>query len=335
MHLYAALNDRLLVVRAHRQRGDDSLDGVRSSVHLAGHSLESVATSPEAPDRAFVGTVDSGLQRSTDAGDTLEPVGEFEDRVTAVTVSPHDPDVIWAGTEPSAVYRSTDGGDTWVERPGLAELPSSDRWSFPPRPHTHHVRWLAVDPHDPERLYVAIEAGAFVHTTDGGETWIDHPEGARRDNHTVRTHPKAPGRVYSAAGDGYAESTDGGESWQHPQDGLEHRYVWGLAVDPGDPDTVVASAASGARTAHTPSRAESYVYRKRGDSWELAMDGLPEPNGTARAVLAAGAADSEVFALTNRGLFRTTDAAASWHRVGIEWPDDYWEQVGRGLAVVG
>jgi hypothetical protein len=141
--------------------------------------------------------------------------------------------------------------------------------------------------------------------------------------------------VYSAAGDGYAESTDGGESWQHPQDGLEHRYVWGLAVDPGDPDTVVASAASGARTAHTPSRAESYVYRKRGDSWELAMDGLPEPNGTARAVLAAGAADSEVFALTNRGLFRTTDAAASWHRVGIEWPDDYREQVGRGLAVVG
>jgi len=120
----------------------------------------------------------------------------------------------------------------------------------------------------------------------------------------------------------------------HLQDGLSHRYVWGLAVDPADPDTVVVSAASGARTAHTPSRAESYVYRKRGDTWERAMTGLPGPDGTTRAGLAPGIVGGELFALVNHGLFRTADAGDSWSCVGIEWPASYREQAGRGVAVV-
>jgi len=333
MDCYAALDDRLLVIRD-AERDAVAPSAPESTERLVGRDLECIAASTALPDRVFVGTVESGLQRSTDGGDTWEPVGGFEDRVTAVTVSPHDPETVWAGTEPSAVYRSTDGGDTWEHRTGVTDLPSSSRWSFPPRPHTHHVRWLAVDPHDSGRVYVAIEAGAFVRTIDGGETWEDHPEGARRDNHTLATHPDAPDRVYTAAGDGYAESNDAGVTWRQPQDGLDHRYVWGLAVDPGDPDTVVVSAASGARTAHTPRRAEAYVYRKHGDAWERAMNGLPDPAGTVRAVLESGPDAGEFLALTNRGLFHSGDGGRSWRSIGVPWKDRYREQAGRGLVVV-
>lgn len=335
MHCYAALDDRVLVVTGEREQNRGGVSAVDCEQRLVGTTLECVAASPAAPDQVFVGTVESGLLRSTDGGHSWETVGTFDDRVTAVTVSPHDPDVIWTGTEPSAVYRSTDGGNTWEQRPGLTALPSAERWSFPPRPHTHHVRWIAVDPGEPDCLYVAIEAGAFVRSTDAGATWEDHPAGARRDNHTLATHPDAPGRVYTAAGDGYAESTDRGSTWQEHQDGLDHRYVWGLAVDPGDPDTVVASAASGARAAHTPERAAAYVYRKADDSWEPAMDGLPDPTGTVRAVLAGGTTAGEFFALNNRGLYRSVDAGASWDDVAVPWQDVYREQAGRGLAVVG
>ncbi|MES3162279.1 MAG: hypothetical protein PPP55_12040 [Halorubrum sp.] len=327
MDAYVALDDRLLVVT-------DVRAAPTASERLVGHDFECLDASSARPDRVFAGTVESGLQRSTDGGETWESVGEFEDRVTAVTVSPHDPDTVWAGTEPSAVYRSTDGGETFEEREGLTNLPSADRWSFPPRPDTHHVRWLSVDPQDPETLYVAIEAGAFVRTTDGGETWEPHPEDARLDNHTLATHPGAPGRIYTAAGDGYAESEDGGATWFHPQEGLEHRYVWGLAVDVQDPDQVVVSAAHGARSAHTPETAEAYVYRRTEGPWEPAMDGLPDPDGQVRAVLAQGVEGDEFLAVTNRGLFRTEDGALSWEPVGIEWPVEYDEQVGRGLAVV-
>ncbi|MFU1779985.1 WD40/YVTN/BNR-like repeat-containing protein [Haloarcula japonica] len=320
---YAALGDRVLVGDSH-SGWDDC---------LLGHDIKCVAAGAAEPERAFAGTADAGLQRTTDGGATWEAVLDAGDRVTSVTVSPHDADVVWAGTEPSAVYRSTDGGATWTERPGLTGLGSSSRWSFPPRPDTHHVRWIALAPDDPKQVYAAIEAGAFVRSPDGGETWIDHPDGARRDNHTLATHPDAPDRVYTAAGDGFALSTDHGETWTHPQDGLAHRYVWGLAVHPDDPDRIVVSAASGPRSAHSTS-GESYVYRWDGARWTQSMDGLPGPAGLARPVLAADP-DDGFLALTNYGLFQSKHGE-TWTRRDPgdgDWPAEY-DQVPSGLAVV-
>jgi len=255
--------------------------------------------------------------------------------VTAVAASPHDPDVVWAGTEPSAVYRSADGGETWAERPGLTDLPSSERWSFPPRPHTHHVRWIEPDPHERGRLYVGIEAGAFLRTDDGGATWRDRPPGARRDNHTLETHPDAPGVVYTAAGDGFAVSRDGGDTWAYPQEGLDRRYCWSVAADPGDPDRLVLSAAAGPRSAHTASSAESYVYRRAGDEpWErVESDALPTGPGALRAVLAAGGAAGAVYAVTDRGLARSADGGVTWTALA-DWPERVHGQAPRGLAVV-
>src|SRR5207248_1004427 len=111
-------------------------------------------------------------------------------------------------------------------------------WSFPPRPYTHHVRAIAGDPHAPGRLYVAIEAGALVRSDDGGATWHDRVMGGPIDSHTLATHPAAPGRVYSAAGDGfgqpgsgYLESPDGGGTWRPNGAGMAVHYCWGLALD--------------------------------------------------------------------------------------------------------
>ena len=313
---FLALSDRLLV-------GDGEW-----TERLAGHKLYCVAASERAPDRAFVGTVDAGLQRTTDGGETWRCVLDEGDRVTSVTVSPHDPDVVWAGTEPSAVYRSADGGESWTVCDGLTELDSASRWSYPPRPDTHHVRWIAVAPDDPDQLYVAIEAGAFLRSADGGETWIDHPSGARWDTHTLAVHPDAPDRVYAAAGDGYALSTDRGETWNYPQDGLDRRYVWSVAVHPDDPDTVVVSAAAGSHAAHSTT-GESAIYRTTGDEWTTAMDGIPGPDGLARAELRRD--DDGFLALTNRGLFRSADGTA-WRLVGT-W-DAASDQIPNGLAVV-
>ena len=332
---YAAMEDALLVVE-----GTD--EDWHATEHLAGRDLQCVAASPDVPERVFAGTFAAGLQRSTDGGESWERVGpdDMPERVTAIAVSPHDPEEVWAGTEPSRVYRSTDGGDTWIERPGLNDLPSADEWYFPPRPDTHHVRWIEPDPNDADRLYVGIEAGALVVSDDAGETWQERPPGSRRDNHAMATHPDAPGRVYAAAGDGYAESTDGGASWDHPQDGLGHRYCWSVRPDPVDPDLVMLSAASGPGSAHsTPG--ESYVYRRSRDgAWTpigngLPMgDGLPTGAGVLRPVLAT-AGPRTFYALHNRGLYRSPNAGASWTRLDVEWPDRFETQAPAGLTVVG
>ena len=325
---YAALRNGLLTV-------DPDADETTATA-LDGHTLECVAVHPDDPDRVFVGTFGSGLHRSTDGGRTFERVDDFpHDAVMAAAVSHRDPDTVWAGTEPSRVYRSTDGGDSWEHLDGLVDLPSSGDWSFPPRPDTHHVRWLEPDPADPDHWYVAIEAGALVQTHDGGATWEDRVPGARIDNHSLATHPDAPGRAWSAAGDGYAETDDGGDTWTHPQSGLDRTYCWSVVVDAGNPDRVLVSAARGAYEAHTAERAETYVYRREGDSnWErLDGRGLPLGEGVTRPVLARGEPD-EFYALSNRGLFRTGDGGDSWDAVDVEWPDRFTDRTARGLAVL-
>ncbi|QZP37024.1 WD40/YVTN/BNR-like repeat-containing protein [Halobaculum magnesiiphilum] len=329
--VHAAMRDHVRVV-------DPEAGTVAAAPDLDGRALECVAVHPAAPDRVFVGTFESGLWRRTDGGETFERVGGDaieQDAVTAAAVSPNDSDVVWAGTEPSRVYRSTDGGDTWTHRDGLVDLPSSDGWAFPPRPHTHHVRWIEPDPHDPGHLYVAVEAGALVTTADGGETWRDRVPGSRRDTHSMATHPDAPDRAWGAAGDGYAETADGGETWCHPQTGLDRTYCWSVAVDAGDPDRVLVSAARGAHEAHSAASAETYVYRRVGDAdWErLDGRGLPLGEGVTRPVLAAGDPGA-FYALSNRGLYRTTDAGDSWDEVAVDWPDRIADLTARGLVVL-
>jgi photosystem II stability/assembly factor-like uncharacterized protein len=326
---YAAMRSGLLVVD-----GDAATE-----MRLTEYDLECAAVHPEKPQRAFVGTYDSGLFRSTDSGDSWSACGAetiAQDAVMSVAINPDDPDEVWAGTEPSRIYHSGDGGQTWTHRDGLVDLSSEPEWSFPPRPQTHHVRWIEVDPHDPAHLYVGIEAGALVQTHDRGATWVDRVAGSKRDNHTLATHPDAPGRVYSAAGDGYAESHDGGDTWHSYETDLGHGYVWGLAVDPGEPDLVLVSSATGARSAHTAATADAHLYRRTGDGpWEhLSETGLPTGDGALRSVLTRGTASGEFYALNNQGLFRTTTAGDAWDRFETPWPERFTTETARGLAVV-
>jgi len=362
-HLYAAYDDGLRVVDPDTGDVDERLAdrAVECLSVTPGFEGDAESADPERPAsrrpdadaRVLAGTFDAGLFRSVDGGETFEraaaeslgPGGSGPDAVTAVATSPHDSSVVWVGTEPSRVYRSTDGGETVEPVGGLTDVPSAAEWSFPPRPDTHHVRWIEPCPADPDRWFVGVEAGALVVTPDGGETWVDRPEGSRRDNHALATHPDAPDRVYAAAGDGFAESADRGHTWRVVDEGLAHGYVWGLAVDPGDPETALVSAASGANAAHR--RGEAYLYRRTTDRTDEARAGgdstggprferlddrgMPTGAGTFRAVLASGREAGEVWALHDEGLYRTRDAGDSFDRV----PADLPERAARAVAVGG
>jgi len=170
-------------------------------------------------------------------------------------------------------------------------------------------------------VFVAIEAGALVRTLDGGRTWLDRTPGGPYDTHTAATHSLAPGRVYSAAGDGYFESHDAGSTWTGNVNGLQHRYLVGVAVDPADPDTVVVSAADGPWAAYGPPSAEAYVYRRtaRG-AFERAMQGLPDGRGTTASRFAAWSGERGViYAANNHGAFRSADAGRTWRALDIPW----------------
>lgn len=333
--LFVALENVLIVAHRHDGRW-------RVSTELEHTRPQCLAIDPHYPERIYCGTFDQGLWRSTDAGATWHALdaGITHDRVTAVAVDPNERtntfSAVYAGTEPSVVFRSNDGGDSWHRCSGLNDLPSSSRWSFPPRPHTHHVRWIAADPNAPGRLYVAIEAGALVHSPDGGATWTDRTPDGPYDTHTLVTHENAPGRLYVTAGDGYYESTNSGDSWQKPREGLRHGYCWSVAVDPADPETVIISAAAGAYSAHSVRRADTYLYRKTANSvWQQVHAGLPDPRGTSRSVLATEKRRAGVFyAANNHGVFCSDDAGRTWHQLDIPWPNRSQDANAEALLVI-
>jgi hypothetical protein len=105
-------------------------------------------------------------------------------------------------------------------------------------------------------------------------------------------------------------------------EGLQHRYLVSVAVDPADPDTVIVSAASGPFVAYRPQRAEAYLYRKTGRRFfELAMAGLPGGQGTIASRLATHPDEPGViYAANNHGVFRSPDAGQSWQMLEIPWP---------------
>lgn len=308
--------------------------------HLRGRSPECIAVDPRDPSRVYCGTRGHGLWRSGDAGETWEPAapGIASTDITAVAVGPTERSrtlgVVYVGTEPSAVFRSDDGGEMWRDLSGMRELDSATTWSFPPRPDTHHVRWIEPDPLVPGRVFVAIEAGALLRTPDGGRTWVDRVPGGPYDTHTAATHRLAPGRVYSAAGDGYFESEDAGDTWARRVGGLRHRYLVGLALDPSNPETIIVSAAEGPWTAYDPEHAEAYVYRTAARRpWEMVMQGLPDARGmTVSRFAAPPGEDGTVYAANNRGAFRSSDAGRTWTALDIPWPRDAFPQGVEALA---
>lgn len=277
---------------------------------LEGVSVRCVAADR---DRVIVGTQGAGALLSSDGGRRWERVELPERDVFSVAIGPAD-GTLYAGTEPSRLFVLRDGAE-WTELEALQDIPSRERWSFPPRPWTHHVRWIAPDPHRQERLLVAIELGGVMLSEDGGESFSDHRPGAKRDAHTITWHPLADGRAYEAAGDGAAWSVDGGRTWSALDAGRELGYCWALAADPADPDRWYVSAARGPREAHSAERAHGRLYRSDGEAWrELHVPGESMP------YTLAALADELVCGMADGRLLRSSDRGESWQELAVTAP---------------
>ncbi len=308
--LVAATGDAIARITPHDEEWNVALS-------LQGSGAQCLAADPVHVGTLYAGSQGQGLLTSVDGGATWQRLSFPQPDVFSVAVSPVN-GAVYAGCEPSMLFRSDDGGATWRELAALRALPSAPTWSFPPRPWTSHVRWIAPSPHDAARLLVGIELGGLMYSGDGGATWADHRPGAQRDVHALAWHPRVPERAYEAGGGGAAWSHDGGQTWHAADVGRDRHYTWALAVDPDDPDLWYVSASPGPGEAHNPGgNAQAYIYRWRGEGpWQALGGGLPAPLTSLPYALAS--APGELYAGLGDGrLYASRDRGDTWRQLEL------------------
>ena len=308
--LYAATGDGIA-------RLDEVGGAWTAALSLPGSGAQCLAIDPADRETLYAGLREGGVRRSADGGRAWIDCELPEPAVFSLAVSAAD-GAVYAGTEPSRLFRSHDRGESWSDLEALLELPSQPRWSFPPRPWTSHVRWIAPSPHDAGLLLVGIELGGLMRSTDGGVSWQDHRPGAQLDVHSLAWHPHVPGRAYEAGGGGAAFSTDAGETWQPADEGRDRNYTWSVTVDPDDPDCWYLSASTGPFAAHGGGDPQARIYRRRDSRpWEPLAGGLPDPLPAMPYALLAS--EGRLFAgLADGQIWESADGGDRWAALRLE-----------------
>lgn len=299
------------VGRAEAHTGEDwSVEVVAGDVDVcclgAGHDGKTV----------FAGTQNSGVLRSVDFGRTFTASGLEGRCVKAVAASRSAPGRIYAGVKPAAMFSSDDDGKTWEELTGFRRIRRFFWFSPAEKPFAPYVQAIALSTGKPETVVVGIEAGAVVRSADGGQTWQGHRRGAMRDCHSLAA--AADASFYEGGYGGGAFSEDGGVIWSRPR-GLDRRYGWAVAADPGGRAWYLSS--SRGVEAHSD-HADAAIWRcGASGSWERLAGGLPQPLNWMPYALISGPEPGRIVAgLANGELWETLDQGESWAALPVKLP---------------
>jgi photosystem II stability/assembly factor-like uncharacterized protein len=308
-----------------------------------GGRTRALAGVPSQPNVFYVGAVNGGVWKTTDYGRTWQPI--FDQQPTgsigAMVVSPSDPQIIYVGSGEGlhrpdlsvgdGIYKSTDGGKTWTHL-GLRD--------------GQQISQMAIDPHDPSRLFVAVaghpygpnpERGIY-RSTDGAKTFekvLSRDENVGAAGVTI--DPSDPNVVYATLWEaregpwenagwngtngGIFKSTDGGQTWKQLSGGLPEGIVEAyVSVGVSDPKRLFASVA-------TKETVDLYASSDAGATWHNATTD-PRPKGRIGGgdlpVPMLDPKNPDVVYVTSTVTWKSTDGGKTWTGFrGAPGGDDY------------
>jgi len=278
-----------------------------------------------------------GLQVSADRGRTWEPrnTGIKSGHVYSLHVQyVGERTVLYLGTEPVMLYRSEDLGRSWTALPAVLDVPDTDKWFFP-RSAGAHIKHIASHPSEPRTLYLCVEQGDLLKSTDAGASWrpltsLERPDDKfRRDMHRVTFNRSNPREIFLTTGIGMYHSMDAGDSWERITD---TRFVLGYPdpffIHPSKPSVMfMCGAGMNPNPEWAKTGTANPVFMRSTDAgrtWVEAMNGMRRPvrgNIEAVALHASREAGVELFAGTACGeLYTSRDEAQSWSVIADQIP---------------
>lgn len=230
------------------------------------------------------------------------------DPIVVIQLHPKNPAIIYVATN-DYIYKSRDGGQTWSN---LSQGMSHSR-----------VIAMAVDPVYPATIYAGTKGDAVYKSHDGGQRWTSMRSGL--DDATISSvvnqfvfDPFDSNHIFLATTMGVFETKSGGGNWTKRMEGMkEVLMVVSLAMDPTRPAILYAGTSGGV-----------YKTVNEGTRWEKVNNGLVPPDiiKSSRALnvtsIQVDAFEPETaYAATLSGLYKTTDGAKSWVRIGESLSD--------------
>ena len=287
----------------------------------AAPQVRALLVHPENPALIYAGT-QAGVYRSDDRGDHWETTDSPQGDVWSLAVHPQNPAVMYAGYDRSVICRSEDGGATWQK--GHTKNLQFPHITMHPHPIVKRVIGLALDAHNPQEVYGAIEVGGLVASRDGGDSWESITDGHYTrtgpvDLHGVQVNPKAPGLVYIITQLAMFRSRNRGRNWEFVD--IEEMFPGGsycrdLAVAPDDPNTMYLAAGAGGGSAPPGTTEAGVLVRSRdaGETWQRVDLGELAPSRMFQIAIDR-AAPERVYCCDRDGLvFRSRDGGETWDK---------------------
>jgi photosystem II stability/assembly factor-like uncharacterized protein len=267
------------VVLLHREGQD--CPWVVTRKRLEGRHIIALAIEPDTG-TVFATMHNGGIAASEDFGETWQfrNQGIESENVYCITCSRAGDKVrLYVGTEPAHLYVSEDLGRSWRELSSLRTVPSVAKWTFPAPPHEAHVKNVAVDPTNPDKVYACIEQGGLFKSADGGETWKEL-QGFNDDCHRLFIRPSNPEELILPTGYGFYRSADGGDTWEDTSDRISRiGYPDPLVFNPLQENLMFLAGAEADPFHWMQNKsANPRIARSRdgGETWEVLGNGMPE-----------------------------------------------------------
>src|SRR6266508_2256112 len=237
-------------------------------------------------------------------------------QIDAITLSPsYESDgTLFAMVEGSGIYKSTDRGVSW-KNCVLAAIIDSGPTSL----------GLAPNFSANQTLFIGGWFGGMFKSVDGCTSWGNTNLGDNRLT-SISISPNylndktifagTYGSQYTAVT--VLKSNDGGNTWVASGNGIPTDLpIRDLAISPTYQNDQTIFAATG-----NPSRGSIFKSSDAGSSWSQATTGMKVSTSVYHLAISPDfATDRTIFATTNDGLYKSTDAAASWFLISYPFPE--------------